>query len=64
MSKVPFWAGMAEDEEFVLECDKDLKAVVVLPGISPTEISYYAKSWAELDELYKMFIADRFEKQR
>jgi len=56
-----FWVGIVKEDEWILEVDKHLRINAILAPESGEEIHYVAADWPEVQDLYALFLEERFE---
>ncbi|MEO6684585.1 MAG: hypothetical protein ABIN24_01415 [Dyadobacter sp.] len=57
-----FWVGIFKgNSEIILEAHKDLTVVGTLEDDENEEIKAQFKTWAEIEDLYKLFLAKDFD---
>lgn len=56
-----FWVGIFDEDEYVLEVDKNLNLIGEFGSDSDEQIEYTARSWEEVEELYTLFLAGQIE---
>lgn len=53
-----FWVSVINDDENVIEVNKDLSLFVIFEG---QQTQYQAKDWNEVKELYKLLLIEKFD---
>ncbi|GAB3167645.1 hypothetical protein [Telluribacter humicola] len=61
---VAFWVGIFDEDEFILEADKDLNLTGVFGTELDEQIKFKAKSWEEVEELFTLFLDGEIEDVR
>ena len=56
-----FWVGICDEEEYILEADKNLNLIGVFGTESDEQFKFKAKSWEEVEELFNLFLDGRLE---
>lgn len=56
-----FWVGIVDDDEFILEVQKDLSLMGILDRESQEEFHSKAKDWKEVEGLFELFLGEKFE---
>ncbi|GAB3173535.1 hypothetical protein [Telluribacter humicola] len=56
-----FWVGIFEEDEYVLEVDKNLNLVGEFGSESDEQIEFKAESWEEVEKLYRLFLDGHIE---
>jgi hypothetical protein len=56
-----FWVGIVDEDEFILEVNKDLSLMAILDRESEEEIHSKAKDWAEVENLFTLFLNEQFD---
>ncbi len=56
-----FWIGIVDEDEFILEVNKDLSLMAILDRESEEEIHAKAKDWVEVESLFTLFLDEHFD---
>ena len=59
-----FWVGIVEEDELILEVQKDLTMIAILDADSAKEVRLKAQNWEEVEEFYDLFLKEKFEELR
>ena len=56
-----FWVGIWDEEEYILEADKNLNLIGVFGTESGEQVKFKAKNWKEVEELFELFLDGQLE---
>jgi len=56
-----FWVGIVEEDELILEVQKDLTLIAILDADSAKEVRLKARDWKEVEAFYDLFLQEKFE---
>jgi uncharacterized radical SAM superfamily protein len=56
-----FWVGIVDEDEFILEVNKDLSLMAILDRESEEEIHSKAKDWEDVENSFKLFLNEQFD---
>jgi flagellar basal body rod protein FlgF len=56
-----FWVSVIEDEETILEVDKDMKMVAIFRGDVENSVIKKVNTWDEVLSLYELLLAEDFD---